>query len=121
VPGSFVSDLIKAAVIDLLFKRPITVQFGRDATGKIDFRANINPSSGGGQPPVVYMAPQPSYPYAGYPPQFMPPGYSQPGYPPQYQPQYQQPSQPPISGAPNPPEQKQQAEFDLNIPAFVRR
>ena len=112
MPGSFVSDLVKAAVIDLLFKRPIQLQFGRDATGKIDFRASINPSSGGNQQPVVYVQQQPPY---GYPM----------AYPPGFQPPYQvaQPPAPPpaSSGAPSQPEPRRQMEFDLNIPSFVRR
>lgn len=115
--GNFVSELIKAAVIDLLFKRPITVQYARDQTGKVEFRASINPSSGGAQQqqPVVLMAQQPY----GYPPPY-PPAY--PGaYPPGYQ--YQQVPPPGTSGAPNQPPQQEKpmTAFDLQIPTTFRR
>ena len=121
--GNFVSELIKAAIIDLLFKRPITLQYGRDQAGKVDFRAQINPSSGGGQQPqVMFMQPQ-QYGYAQpYPPAY-PPGYP-PAYPPAYPPGYPgQPSPPPgASGAPSqPPQEKVQTPFDLQIPTTFRR
>lgn len=71
--ANFVSDVLKAAVVDLLFKRPVQVHLSRDASGKFDFRANINPSSGtqNSQPPVVVMQSPYGYPYA--PPPFVPP------------------------------------------------
>ena len=113
--GNFVSELIKAAVIDLLFKRPIQLQYARDPAGKVEFRASINPSSGGQQQqPVVYMAQQPY----GYPPPYPP------AFPGAYPPGYQfQPPPPGTSGAPNQPapQEKPLTAFDLQIPTTFRR
>ena len=116
MPGSFVSDLIKAALIDLVFKRPIQLQFGRGADGKIDFRANINPSSGGNQQPVVLMAQPQGY---GYPGAYPPP------YPPQFHPAFQVQQFPQgASGAPSPTtteKEKPSTDFDLLLPSSFRR
>lgn len=72
--GSFVLDIFKALVVDVLFKRPIQVQITRDQAGRIDFKANIQ-ASGAGQSVVNnYLGPPPQYnPYGyGYPPQQLP-------------------------------------------------
>lgn len=83
--GNFVSDLIKTAIVDLVFKRPIQFQMTRDQAGRMDVKVQLNPSGDRNQQQFPqYM---PGYPgYAGYAGIGYAPGYL-PGYSAGYAPQ----------------------------------
>lgn len=70
--SSFFGTLFAEFAKDLLFKRPVTVEYRRDAAGNTQVKASMQ--SSGSSPPVVYQPygypPPPPYPYPyGYPPQ----------------------------------------------------
>lgn len=73
MPGNFVSDLIKTAVLDLVFKRPVQLRITRDEHGRMDMQLSLSPSGERGQP-----NPWPNY-MPMYSPQLMQPGYMVPG------------------------------------------